>query len=278
MEESFDGERKLRIAPPDLIVKVAAAALAMLALFLLIQSVKALKEFRYVGSGVAASNTISVSGMGEVFAVPDIATFSVSVQEEAKEVETAQETATNKTNAIIEYLTQEGIEERDIQTQEYSVYPQYDYLQDSTREGIYTPGRQVLRGYQVSQTISVKVRDTEKAGELLSGVGSRGATNVSGLSFTIDDEDALKAEARQKAIDDAKAKADELAAQLGVNVVRVVGFYEDSGGYLPYAYGKGGVAMDMAVRSEAGQAAPAPDLPVGENKIVSNVQITYEIR
>lgn len=278
MDEQFSENRRLSISPPDLIVRVGAAALGMLALFLLIQSVKALKEYRYVGSGVTASNTISVSGTSEVFAVPDVATFSVSVQEEAKEVESAQETATQKTNDIIEYLKDQGVEERDIKTQDYNVYPQYDYLQDSTREGLYTPGRQVLRGYQVSQTLSVKVRDTDKAGELLSGVGSRGATNVSGLSFTIDDEDALKAQARQEAIDDAKAKADELASQLGVNIIRVVGFYEDSSGYMPF-YGKGGVAMDtMSVRSEAAMPAPAPQLPVGENKIISNVNVTYEIR
>lgn len=267
----------LRISPPDLIVKVGAAALAMLALFLFIAALKSLKEYKYVGSGVAASNTITVTGDAEVYAVPDIATFSVSVQEEAKQVEAAQETATQKTNAIIEYLRGEGIEERDIKTTEYSVYPQYDYVQEVAREGVYTPGRQVLRGYQVSQTITVKVRDTEKAGTLLSGVGSLGATNVSGLSFTIDDEDELKADAREEAIAEARAKADELADQLGVEIIRVVGFYEESGGYQPY-YGKGGVAYDMAVRSEAAMAAPAPELPTGENKIMSNVSVTYEIR
>jgi len=276
MEPSTSDSRVLHVSPPDLLVKVAAATLAMLALFLLILSVKALKEFRYVGSGVTASNTITVSGLGEVFAVPDIATFSVSVQEEAKEVEDAQETATKKTNDIIEYLKGEGIKDRDIKTTEYNVYPQYDWLQDSVREGIVTPGRQVLRGYQVSQTISVKVRDTEKAGGLLSGVGSRGASNVSGLSFTIDDEDALKAEARQMAIDEAAAKAMALADQLGVDIVRVVGFSEDSYGYPPEPYmARGGMAMDMAVAQEAKMA---PELPAGENKITSNVNVTYEIQ
>ena len=260
MDSSPSDNRFLRISPPDLIVKVGAVALAMLALFLLIQSVVALKEYRYVGSGMQAGNTISVQGEGEVFAVPDIATFSVTIQEEKDDVQAAQETATAKANDIILYLKGEGIEDRDIKTADYSVYPQYDWVQDSTREGVYTPGRQVLRGYQVSQTISVKVRDTEKAGGLLSGVGSRGASNVSGLSFTIDDEDALKADARKMAIEDARAKAEELAGQLGVRLVRITGFYEDSSGYpMPYA-AMGGIAMDMMVRSEAAnQVAPAPE-------------------
>lgn len=255
---------------------MAAAALGVLAIFLFIAAIGEIKELRYIGAGVPATNTITVSGTGEVFAVPDIAAFSVTIQEEAKEVEDAQETATAKTNAIIEYLKTGGVEEKDIKTADYSVYPQYDYVQAACREGYCPPGKQELRGYQVSQTLSVKVRDTKKAGELLSGVGSRGASQVSGLSFTIDDEDALKAQARGMAIDDAQSKAEELARQLGVSLVRVTGFYENEGGYpVPYAYGMGGA--DMAVRSESAQKA-TPEIPTGENKLISTINVTYEIR
>lgn len=253
---------------------MAATALGFLALFLLVLTVSALKEFRFIGSGVTATNTITVSGEGEVFAVPDTATFSVTIQEEAKEVKDAQDVATKKSNDIFAYLKSEGVEEKDIKTADYSVYPQYDYLQAETcRDGYCPPGRQQLRGYQVSMTLTVKVRDTEKAGELLSGVGSLGASSVSGLSFTIDDQDALDAEARGKAIEDARTKAAELAKQLNVSLVRVVGFSEN--GYYPptpYAFGRGG---DMAVMESK---AVAPEIPVGENKIVSNVSVTYEIR
>jgi len=253
---------------------MAAAALGVLAVFLFIAAVGEFKGLRYVGTGVPATNTITVSGEGEVFAVPDTATFSVTVQEEAKEVEDAQETATEKTNAIIAYLKGEGIDEKDIKTTDYSVYPQYDYIQEACREGFCPPGRQELRGFQVSQTLTIKVRDTKQAGELLSGVGSRGAAQVSGLSFTIDDEDALNAEARAMAIEDARTKAEELASDLNVQLVRIVGFYENEGGYpVPYAYGMGG---DAAVRAEAVKSVP--DIPVGENKILSNVSVTYEIR
>ena len=254
---------------------MAAAALGVLAAFLLFAAIGEFKGLRYVGTGVPATNTITVSGEGEVFAVPDTATFSVTVQEEAKEVQDAQETATEKANAIIAYLKNAGIEEKDIKTTDYSVYPQYDYIQDVCRDGLCPPGRQELRGFQVSQTLTVKVRDTKQAGELLSGVGSRGAAQVSGLSFTVDDEDELQAEARAMAIEDARTKAAELAKDLGVQIVRIVGFSED--GYyppVPYAYGRGGIAMDAA----EGVKLSAPELPVGENKIVSNVSVTYEIR
>jgi uncharacterized protein YggE len=275
MDEQFNGSRAVRFSPPDIIVKTAAAALGVLALFLLIQTVKALKEYRYVGSGVTATNTITVSGNGEVFAVPDRATFTVSVREEGDDVAGAQDKATAKINAIIAYLKEAGVEEKDIKTQSYNVNPKYEYTQAACTNFSCPPSNQRLVGFEVYQTLEVKVQDPKKAGELLTGVGGKGASEVSSLSFTVEDEDALRAQAREQAITEAKEKADALAKQLGVSVVRVVGFYEDAGGYppMPYAYGKGGVAMDAALESRV-----APTLPTGENKIVSNVNVTYEIR
>ncbi len=270
-------KRELHISPPDIIVKAGAAVLGLLALFLLVQTVKTFKEYRYVGSGVTATNTITVSGMGEVFAVPDRATFAVTVREEGAEVADAQDKATEKANAIISYLKSSGVEEKDIKTINYNVNPKYEWEQKACVAGTYCePGNQVLVGFEVWQMIEVKVQDPKKAGDLLTGVGSRGASEVSGLSFTIEDEDALKSEAREMAIAEAEEKAEALARQLGVSLVRVVGFYEDSYGYPSY-YGKGGMAMGdtMSVRAEA---APAPELPTGENKITSNVNVTYEIR
>lgn len=253
---------------------MAAAALGMLALFLLVGTVSELKSIRFIGSGVTATNTINVSGKGEEFAVPDTATFSVTVQEEAKDVKAAQDVATKKSNDIIAYLKKGGIEEKDIQTTDYSVYPQYDYLNGVCTQGGYCPsGKQVLRGFQVSQTLTVKVRDTAKAGDLLSGVGSRGVSSVSGLNFEVDDSDALEASARDKAIADAKAKAEVLAESLGVEIVRIVGFSENSGGYPVPMYARAEV-MSMAADSKVA----SPEIPVGQNKITSNVNVTYEIR
>jgi len=266
--------REFRVMPPALLVKAGAAALGMLAIFLLIMSISSLKEYRYIGTGVPATNTITVSGDGEVFAVPDTGEFSVTVREEAETVEYAQTEATKKINAIIAYLKEAGVEDKDVKTVGYNVNPKYEWTQTACVNGYCPPGKQNLIGFEVSQTLTVKVRDTKKAGELLSGVGGKGASEVSGLSFTIDDEDKLRSEARRAAIEEAQEKANVLARELGVSVVRVVGFYEDAGGYQPY-YGKGGaVALDAAMA----ERAPAPELPVGENKIVSNVNITYEIR
>lgn len=259
---------------------MAASALGMLALFLLVLTASELKSYRFIGSGVTATNTITVSGEGDVFAVPNIGTFSVTEQQNAKDVQTAQETATTKMNAIIDYLKQQGIEEKDIQTTDYSVNPHYEWQQAScpasTGEKVVycPPGKQVLNGYDVSQTITVKVHDTKKAGDLLSGVGSKGATNVSGLSFTVENPDDLQAQARDKAITQAKTKADALAKSLGVSIVRVVGFSEGSDN----GYERKTMSYNMASGAAMDAAVPAPQIPIGQNKITSNVSVTYEIR
>ena len=269
-------KNELHIRPPEMIVKAATIALTMLAIWGSANAVKTFKEFKFVGSGTTATNVISVSGEGDVFAVPDLATFSVTVTEEAKEVKDAQKVATKKINDIIAYLKKEGIEEKDIKTTSYNVYPKYEWIEAYCAPGARCPGgKQEMTGFEVSQSLEVKVRDTEKAGDILSGVGSLGANNVSGLNFTIDEEDKLKAEARAKAITDAEDKADELASQLGVSIVRIVGFSED-GDYQPY-YAKREMLMS-ADSGGMGGATPAPELPMGENKIVSNVTITYEIQ
>lgn len=263
--------------------KVIRIAGWVLVVFLGVSTLSALMGLRYIGTGVPATNTISVMGHGEHFAAPDIATFTYSVVSEKASVADAQTDATQKANAAMAYLKSAGVEEKDIQTINYSVTPQYDYRQAvcpavepamsarATSISYCPPGKQVLRGYEVRQTTRVKVRDTKKAGELLTGVGSKGATEVSGLQFTFDDPKMVETKARDKAIADAKQKAEVLAKQLGVSLVRVVSYNEVGGPRAYEAYGMGG-----GVASKV--AAPAPDIAVGENQTTSNVSITYEIR
>ncbi|MEK7612977.1 MAG: SIMPL domain-containing protein [Patescibacteria group bacterium] len=274
MEALFEGQSGDRLR------KALLAVAVLLSVFLGLRSFAELQGLRYVGAGIPPANTISVSGYGEAVAVPDIATFSFSVVATKATVAAAQEEATTKANAVTKYLKDAGIAEKDIQTSNYSVYPQYDYqTQVCQSNGYCPPGRQVLRGYEVRQTTTVKVRltaqagDTAKAGDILSGIGSLGATEVSGLNFTFDNPQAVQDEARNKAIEDAKKKADVLAEQLGVRLVRVVSFNEN-GNYPTPIYGLG-----MGMGGDAAQTkAAAPEISVGENKVVSNVSIIYEIR
>lgn len=254
------------------LITFARAALIVLTVYLAVLALSVIKGLPFIGSGVPASNTISVSGKGEVFAVPDTAEFTTSVIETAKDVKTAQDAAAKKANAIIAYVKSAGVSEKDIQTTDYNISLQYDYQGGRVCSGGYCPpGKQVLSGYQVSETLSVKVRDTNKAGDILAGVGGKGASSVSGLSLTIDNQDKLEGDAREKAITDAKGKAAELAKSLGVSLVRIVGFSED--GNTPIFYEKvAGLGMS------ADSAVPAPEIATGQNKITSNITLTYEIR
>ena len=241
--------------------------------FLAVLTLGQLQGLRYIGAGINPSNTISVSGYGEAFSAADIATFTFSVVSEKLTVVAAQTDATNKINAITKYIKDAGVAEKDIQTTDDSVNPQYDYVSQACTGGYCPGGRQVLRGYQVRQTTTIKVRDLAKAGELLAGVGGKGATEVSGLQFTFDDPNKLQNDARGKAITDAKVKAEALAKQLGVTLVRVVSFNENGGGYPGPMY----YAKDSAV-GMGGSAPASPEISIGQNKVSSNVSITYEIR
>ncbi|HEY4502751.1 MAG TPA: SIMPL domain-containing protein [Candidatus Paceibacterota bacterium] len=256
-----------------------ATSVIFLATFLGMQTLSLMKSYQFIGGGVPVSNTITVQGDGEVFAVPDIATFTFSAVEEAKTVESAQKNATDAINTMVTYLKEEGIDEKDIKTLSYNVTPRYEFHQAGTvgvTNNWYPPeGTRELVGFEVRQIIEVKVRDTEKAGGLLSGIGSRGASDISGLQFTIDDEETLRMDARKLAIQKAQVKAKQLAQDLNVRLIRVVSFSEN--GYTPFA--PFGYAMGMGGDTSAVSYKEAsPQVPSGENKITSNVSITYEIR
>lgn len=239
-------------------------------IFMVFKTITAYKESAFVG--LEGQSTITFTGKGEVFAIADVATFNFSVVETSSTVAKAQEASAEKINAIMNYLKEQGIEEKDIKTANYNVYPKYEWRRTTVCEGGFCPdGKNVLVGYEASQTITVKVRDTEKSGTLLTGVGGLGASNISGLTFSIDDEEAVKREARKLAIEDAQNKAEQLAKDLDVKLVRIISFSE-SGDYPIYAYDK---AMGMGI---GGGEAVSPQVPVGENQIISNVSITYQIK
>ena len=217
--------------------------------------------------------TISVSGEGEVMAVPDIGRFSFSVQAEGNTATAAQEESSTRINGILAYLSEQGVEEKDIKTENYNLYPRWSYEQRICPAGSYCPpGERVQDGFEVSQTVTVKVRNTDEAGVIISGVGELGATNISGLDFTVDDTTKLKEEARAQAIADAQAKANVLANQLGVRIVRMVSYYEE-GGRDVYFESK---VMAMEMASDDGGFG-GPELPVGEESTVARVNVTYEV-
>lgn len=215
---------------------------------------------------------INVVGEGEVIARPDIGSFSFGVQAQAPDAATAQAESAQSLNAILAFLRESGVAENDIKTENYSLNPRYRWEERACVGGICPGGQQILDGYEVSQQVTVKVRDLDQSGALISGAGERGATNVSSLAFTIDDPANLETEARSMAIADAKAQAEQLAEDLGVTIVKMQHFYEESQnpGYPePYMMERSMMASDQAL---------VPEMPTGENTITSRVNISYEVK
>jgi len=263
------------IIPPKKIQTAIVVALSALSLFLAFKIITEIKSWSAIDSSSAAQNVISVSGTGEVFAVPDVATITFTVDETGATVEQAQKKATDKNNAAIKYLKDQGIAEKDIRTESYNANPQYDYSQIVCIKYPCPSQTPRIVGYQVTQTTSVKVHDTDKAGKLLTGIGAAGISTINGPSLGIDDEDVIKAEARTKAIADAKAKAAELAKELGVKLGKMTSFSETTGGYPMPMY----ATMESKMGVGGGRADnAAPDIATGQNKVTVTVQLTYSIR
>lgn len=252
--------------------KAALALLVLLVAFFAIKTINEVKASRYIGDDVGGNRTISFTGQGEAFAIPDIATITYTAMSRKDTVAAAQKEVTEKIDASLAFLDKSGVEERDIKTVSYTSYPQYEQQAPCYGYPCPTPSAKII-GYEVSQTITVKVRDTDTAGTILQGLGDIGVSNISGPDFSIDDEDAIKAEARELAIKDAQEKAKVLARQLDIRIGKMVGFSES--GDFPIYYAKD---MAYGMGGAEATAAPAPSLPVGENKVTSNVTITYEIR
>lgn len=214
---------------------------------------------------------LSVSATGEVYAVPDMGVISFSVVSEEKTVAEAMSDNTEKMNSVIDTIKELGIEEKDIKTTGFNLYPRYDYIE---RSGTISSER-VLAGYEVRNTISVKVRDLTILNSVIDEATKSGANYSSDLQFTFQDEEELKAQAREEAIKIARAKADQIAGQLGTRVKSVIAFRESS--YSPT------VSYTKAVNEAAGLGGsdvedyPAPTIAAGENLITVTVSIDYEI-
>ncbi len=252
------------------LIRYGSMVLIVLAVFLGVQIIVSLMSLSHADQ-YEMKNSISVSGKGEVSIIPDVATFTFGAQETAKTVADAQKKVTEKIDSALTIVKDSGVEEKDIKTTSYNIYPHYVYTQGICTQFRCNPGTQTIDGYEVSQMIEVKVRDTDKAGTLLGDLGSVSVTNLSGLTFTVDNPEERQAEARAKAIAAAKQKAETLADDLGVDLGDVISFYDESNVPQPYYAAAAKDSMMME------QSAPSVQIPMGEGMVVSNVSITYEI-
>ena len=231
-----------------------------------------------MGFGGNPEPSITVSGEGEAFAIPDIAQFTFTIEKDSKTMADAQKQVSDIGNSLVDKLKAAGIDEKDIKTEGFNAYPKYETVRMDIRPCTpsYCPpydGKQIIVGYTVSHTYSVKVRSLEKASDVAKLLTDAGVFSINGPDFTIADIDSVKDDARNKAIANAQKQAKVLAQQLGVRLVRIVDFQVVDNGYYPMPlYAR--ASMDAGMMEKAS----APNIEPGETKIKLQVQITYKIR
>lgn len=239
-----------------------AALFIAVVIFMVFAIQNEIKKGRYIGQDVEHKNSITISGEGKILAKPDIGVINLGVISEASTVAAAQKDNTEKMNKITKAIKDLGIEEKDLKTTNYTIYPKYQYIS----------GKSNIISYEVNQSLEVKLRegDLEKIGSVLSQAAELGANQVGSLNFTFDDPEKLKAEARTKAIKNAKEKAEVLSKDLGVKLVRIIDFSESADVPQPPYYAERALGI--------GGGGGTPEIETGQNEITATVTITYEIQ
>jgi len=219
--------------------------------------------------------SFTASGEGKVVAVPDIARFTFSViTQGGTDIASLQKNNVERTNKVTSFIKSQGVKDEDIKTESYNLIPRYTRCQP-----IYSPEGLTrecppaeITGYEIRQTVSVKIRDFGKISTILGGVVDNGANNVSGLNFTIDDTAELQNEARAEAIAKAQARAKETARAAGFRLGKLLSI--DDNYYQP---------IPFYAREEAGFGGDAtttkitPQIEPGSEEIVVNVTLRYAI-
>lgn len=213
---------------------------------------------------IVSSRTITVSGEGKTSIAPDLATISFSVISQGSSAVDIQKINTTKINRAITFVKDHGIKDTDIKTTGYNLYPSYRYDKNN--------GQSSISGYEITQTVTVKIRDLSTIGTIIGGLPTAGINQIGSLNYSIENPEAQRAQARVQAFARARDKAREMAAENGVSLLRVLTFSEFTGGNPgPIFYAAMEKGMDSAT-------APAPNIETGSQEVTIDVSVTYEIR
>lgn len=216
------------------------------------------------GPGLAqgvSSGQITVTGEGRVASEPDMASISLGVVSEAETASAAMEETSDRANAIITALAEQGIEERDMQTSDLSLSP--IWAEDRTQQDRIT--REIV-GFSASTDLRVRVRDLDTLGTVMDAVLQVGANNFRGLSFGLQDPEPVADEARREAVADARRKAELLAEAAGVTLGGITSIREGgSNNYEP-------PMMEAAMMRDSGPVAR------GEVNTTAQVTIVWELQ
>jgi uncharacterized protein YggE len=213
-----------------------------------------------VAGDAQTSQGIAVSGQGTVSVTPDLAVINLGVEVSAATVADARGQAADAMQAIQDAITGLGVEERDIQTQYFNIYPQYSYADDKAP---------TITGFTVSNQSSVKVRNLDNVSAVLDAAIDAGgdAVRVNGISFTVEDPEEHLADARREAVENARAHAEVLADAAGVTLGDAISINESIGG---------GVGPYPAFERSADAGGATPVNP-GEQELTISVSVVYGI-
>lgn len=207
---------------------------------------------------------IWVNGQGKVTTTPDIAALSLGISAQAANVADAQAQAASAMDKVMSSLTNSGVAKKDIQTTSFSIQQVTRWDNEKQRE--------VVLGYRVSNMVTAKIRTLDKTGTIIDGVAKAGGdlTRINNISFSVEDPSKYYAEAREKAMNDARAKADQMAKLAGITLGKPV-YISESAIYAPP------VPMPMPAFKDAAAGVPSTPISPGELEISLNVQVNYAI-
>ena len=206
--------------------------------------------------------TMFINASAEIKQTPDLAIVSGGVITQAKDAKTAMADNSRAMNAAIAAIKASGIADKDIQTSGFAISPQYVYVSNKPP---------IIKGYQVSNTVTVRIHDMAKVGPVLDSMVEKGMNNVSGPNFTIDDPDKALDGARVEAMKKALARADLYAKSAGMKIKRITSISE-SGGYVPPAYAPAPMMAKMSM--DSAEVAP---VQAGEVSMSVNVNVGFEL-
>lgn len=212
-------------------------------------------------SSLSVGRTVSVEGSAKASMTPDMAQVSFGIVAEGRDPQKLQNDASKKMSAAIAWLEDQGIDEADIKTENYSLAPKYVFNEKKKET--------VMDGYALNQNASVKIRDLDLVGAALSQLPALGMNIVNGPAWSVEDPDAALIDARAEAFKKAFTKASMMARQNGIRLGRVVTFSEYRGGGYPI-YARAYEGGDM------GGGPPVPIAP-GSEELNVTVNVTYEL-
>lgn len=218
-------------------------------------------------NSIQPETTLNISAEARINRAPDIAIVTAGVTEERETAREAMAAQAEAMNGVFEALKAAGVAERDMQTSGLSLSPRYDYIETADASGR-KRGQQRLAGYVASNQVTVRVRDLTRLGSTLDSLVSSGSNTLSGVSFSIDDDKAIRAEARTKAMQDAIAKAELYASAAGLRVARIVTINEG------YEHSPQPQAMARMMSSDMAESTPVAG---GEVGITASVNVMFEL-